>query len=65
MSLPEGETGLRLYPGHIDRGKQAALVAALDAVYRRRTALCAAHAEVGTAVYRAHVELRAAGLGLG
>jgi alkylated DNA repair protein (DNA oxidative demethylase) len=32
MSLPEGETGLRLYPSHIDRGKQAALVAALDTV---------------------------------
>jgi DNA alkylation damage repair protein AlkB len=32
MSFPEGETGLRLYPGHIDRGKQAALVAALDTV---------------------------------
>src|SRR5579863_1345598 len=32
---------------------------------RCRAALCAAHAEIGTAVYRAHVELRAAGLGLG
>src|SRR5579872_7199534 len=32
MSLPASETGLRLYPGHIDRGNQAALVAALDTV---------------------------------
>jgi DNA oxidative demethylase len=32
MGLQAGKAGLRIYPGHLDRGAQAGLLAALDAI---------------------------------
>ena len=58
-------SGLRIYPGYLDRDGQADLLAAVARCLRVGTAVHAAHAEVGPAVYGAHVKLRAAWMGVG
>ena len=57
-------SGLRFFPGYLDRARQEALLAEVAPDFCRGTAVYATHAAVGPAVYGAHVELRAARLGL-
>jgi alkylated DNA repair dioxygenase AlkB len=55
--------GFRFYPGHFDRAGQMELLAAVRAVLQTAP-LFTPYAEIGSALQRAYVELRAARLGL-
>ena len=55
-------SGLRLYPGYLDRASQMALVAALEQNICGGTLVYSPHAEIGPADVSAHVQLRSARL---
>ncbi len=65
MPPADAFAGLRIYPGYLDRDGQADLLAAVRNMFASAPLVHAAHAEVGTAVYGADVELRATWMGVG
>ena len=65
MNLNTKLAGLRIYPGYFDRDAQTELLDDIHNVLAGGAFVHAAHAEIGPAVQRPHVELRITRLDFG